>query len=131
MTTAMIEQDGPYFCGGDLAIVTASGTRTTSQAVLCRCGGSANKPYCDGAHNRLRFTDAGTLPASAPPGRAGPGRVTITAQPGRSFKVEGPLTLASADGRTTTGDPMFLCRCGGSANKPFCDGTHRRNGFTG
>lgn len=28
-------------------------------------------------------------------------------------------------------DPIFLCRCGGSANKPFCDGTHKRNGFQG
>lgn len=25
---------------------------------------------------------------------------------------------------------VALCRCGGSANKPFCDGTHSRNGFT-
>jgi len=28
-------------------------------------------------------------------------------------------------------DPIFLCRCGGSANKPFCDGTHKSNGFQG
>ena len=26
---------------------------------------------------------------------------------------------------------VFLCRCGGSSNKPYCDGTHRKNGFQG
>jgi CDGSH-type Zn-finger protein len=36
----------------------------------------------------------------------------------------------------SNGDPIevgakvALCRCGGSSNKPFCDGTHTRNGFT-
>jgi CDGSH-type Zn-finger protein len=28
-----------------------------------------------------------------------------------------------------TRDPIFLCRCGGSKNKPFCDGSHRRVGL--
>jgi CDGSH-type Zn-finger protein len=26
--------------------------------------------------------------------------------------------------------PVYLCRCGGSSNKPYCDGTHKRNGFS-
>ena len=29
-----------------------------------------------------------------------------------------------------TSRAVFLCRCGGSKNKPFCDGTHRSNGFS-
>jgi CDGSH-type Zn-finger protein len=29
------------------------------------------------------------------------------------------------------GDKYALCRCGASANKPFCDGTHAANGFDG
>lgn len=28
-----------------------------------------------------------------------------------------------------TQQEMYLCRCGGSSNKPYCDGTHRKNGF--
>jgi CDGSH-type Zn-finger protein len=33
--------------------------------------------------------------------------------------------------RLESGVGFALCRCGGFANKPFCDGTHARNGFDG
>ena len=42
--------------------------------------------------------------------------------------------MVDADGNKydLTGKPVFsLCRCGGSVNKPFCDGTHSRIGFQG
>ena len=46
------------------------------------------------------------------------------------LQVSGEFILKSADGELIeTKDVIFLCRCGGSANKPFCDGSHRRVGL--
>ncbi len=67
---------------------------------------------------------------SAPP----PSGVTITVRAG-AYKVSGGVilidgltgeTIAGADG-----EDVFLCRCGGSSRKPFCDGTHKKIGFDG
>jgi CDGSH-type Zn-finger protein len=61
-------------------------------------------------------------------------RVTITARHNGPYLVEGPVRLIDADGNEydLTGKERFsLCRCGGSTNKPFCDGTHSRVGFQG
>ena len=45
--------------------------------------------------------------------------------------IEGPVTLVDSDGKAyQVQETIHLCRCGGSSNKPFCDGTHRREGFT-
>ena len=42
-------------------------------------------------------------------------------------KIEGFYGAATHE----TGASVRFCRCGGSKNKPFCDGTHRTNGFSG
>ena len=62
-------------------------------------------------------------------------QVKITIRKNGPYRVEAPegtLELVDADGQRSdlTGKPAFsLCRCGGSVNKPFCDGTHTRIGF--
>ena len=48
------------------------------------------------------------------------------------YKVTGPVKLVDADGNAwmLEGDtPVALCRCGHSKSKPFCDRSHRDEGF--
>lgn len=47
------------------------------------------------------------------------------------YLVEGVIKITTADGETKEFVNPHLCRCGGSSNKPFCDGTHRKIGFKG
>lgn len=57
---------------------------------------------------------------------------TVTVQAGGPLQVEGQIRILAADGSLIKEcEQAFLCRCGQSANKPFCDGTHRKVGFTG
>ncbi len=60
--------------------------------------------------------------------------VTITVSENGSYKVEGDVALLDHEGNpieTREGKPFYLCRCGGSTRKPFCDGTHSKIGFLG
>ncbi len=59
-------------------------------------------------------------------------RTRITVAPGGPYIVEGVSGLTGADGQPVPPQPrMALCRCGQSANKPFCDGAHSAHEFTG
>lgn len=58
-------------------------------------------------------------------------RPTIDCKPNGPYLVKNLENLTGPDGgRLDTKPVTALCRCGGSANKPFCDGTHRTNGFS-
>ena len=126
---AVIREAGPYAIHAPLLI---NGAPSGFRATLCRCGASKNKPYCDGSHHEVGFTATGE-PASAPKIDMPPvrdGALALDPQPDGPLKVSGNLEITSGTGRvvarvTTT----WLCRCGGSANKPYCDGTHARIGF--
>jgi CDGSH-type Zn-finger protein len=46
------------------------------------------------------------------------------------IEVSGKFTITGPDGRHVQSDsPIYLCRCGGSGTKPFCDETHISRGF--
>ena len=45
------------------------------------------------------------------------------------LKVEGELKFIMPDGEEKVQNNAYLCRCGGSGKKPFCDGTHKKIGF--
>ena len=57
-TTVDPRPNGPLFVRGRLRIVNAAGdvVREDTRTALCRCGASANKPFCDGSHRRIGFT---------------------------------------------------------------------------
>lgn len=57
-------------------------------------------------------------------------KVIIKINDNGSIRVSGDVELIDAEGNRFETKPAFsLCRCGASANKPFCDGTHKSIGF--
>ena len=58
--------------------------------------------------------------------------VTINVRDNGPLLVQGAISVVDADGNTFPTNPdkaIALCRCGTSANKPFCDGSHKTCGF--
>jgi CDGSH-type Zn-finger protein len=57
---------------------------------------------------------------------------TIKVIPNGPYRVFGPTKVVDSEGTERVieeGRAVSLCRCGASANKPYCDGTHGRIGF--
>jgi CDGSH-type Zn-finger protein len=119
---------------GPLAVhapVRIDGREVGFRVTLCRCGTSKRKPFCDGSHAAAQFVATGEPPTqeSAPLAqRDGP--LEVVAKPDGPLRLIGALEIVSGTGRTVDRcTEAFLCRCGASSRKPYCDGTHKRIGF--
>jgi uncharacterized Fe-S cluster protein YjdI/CDGSH-type Zn-finger protein len=76
-TTVVPLPRGPLAVRGDLRILDSDGGAflVGPRATLCRCGASANQPFCDLSHRRVRFTDSPRAPRddAESPADVGPG----------------------------------------------------------
>ena len=103
-----------------------------TRAALCRCGGSANKPFCDNTHRRIGFVAPATVtePQTTFTELPDDGRLCIETETNGPLHLTGNFTVLNDEGETVyQGTDETFCRCGGSAHKPFCDGTHAKIGF--
>jgi len=195
-------KDGPYVVNGHVKFANQKGPiEAKDKMALCRCGKSADKPYCDGTHSKIGFSSAklegrvedkrddyvgkhitihdnrgicahagrctdGLAAAfhlneepwihpdaasvdeiiktiqQCPSGalsytidgvehRDRPGEPAIFIAPNGPYVVTGGPELANTVRCEGASKEHFtLCRCGGSRNKPFCDGTHWHIKFT-
>jgi CDGSH-type Zn-finger protein len=123
-----IRENGPYAFRASLNIDEQA---PMYRATLCRCGKSKNKPFCDNTHREIEFEANGepkTVPSEPLDVRGG--ELHVVPVKDGPLKVRGPLEICSGTGRTVSRTQYVkLCRCGGSANKPFCDDTHLRIKF--
>jgi CDGSH-type Zn-finger protein len=196
-------ENGPYIVKGLENLSNSKGEKLEAkpQMALCRCGGSANKPYCDGTHAKNGFASERLSDGSkdkrdnyvgteitihdnrgicAHAGRCTDGlpkvfrlkeepwihpnnakaeeiiatvrqcpsgalsysidgkehrdqdrESTVTVSKNGPYLVSGgPDLVGEARGEGASAEHFALCRCGGSKNKPFCDGTHWHIKFT-
>ncbi|NOR73352.1 MAG: iron-binding protein [Mariprofundaceae bacterium] len=130
VNTLHIRENGPYALKADIHMDGEKEPQT--RLTLCRCGASKNRPYCDGSHSDIGFTATGEPPlqdSGILEKRDGP--VTVSAIRDGPLKVEGNLEICTGTGHTINRTQQtFLCRCGASNNKPYCDGSHLQAGFT-
>jgi len=133
--TITVTADGPHYVRGDVELETADGEALLSdtRAALCRCGASENKPLCDNSHLDVGFDAPGTVAdnSAGTEGAEDGGRLSVVPTPDGPLHVSGEFAIrGDDDGSVFRGTDVWLCRCGHSGNKPFCDGTHARIGFS-
>ena len=129
VNTVRVRENGPLAIEAELLIGGVA--QTSPRATLCRCGQSQNKPFCDGSHSAAGFAASGEPLTQAFDALAvRNGLVDVQARPNGPLRIVGNLEMVSGTGRTCNKvTETYLCRCGQSKNKPYCDGSHKAAGF--
>jgi CDGSH-type Zn-finger protein/uncharacterized Fe-S cluster protein YjdI len=127
-----VRENGPLAVLAEMHIAGHDGAGAAAfRATLCRCGASSNKPFCDGSHTAAGFQASGepaTRESQPLAARAGPLQIVPTRN--GPLEVKGNLEVCAGTGRTVDRTTAtWLCRCGHSNDKPFCDGSHNGAGF--
>ncbi len=127
-------RNGPLYLRGDFTIVNGTGELVIqdTRASLCRCGASSNKPFCDNSHRKNGFEALSTI---AEPqtnfSTLDGGELWIETTTNGPLHITGNFTVLNSKGEPIyQGTDETFCRCGSSGNKPFCDDTHEKIGFS-
>lgn len=127
----LVSNGGPLQITGNITLVHEDGrVQYANHLSLCRCGHSRSKPVCDGQHVGMEFIDSGKISeASETTTSSLPNRITISCTKDGPITFLGRIRLHNNYGQECVKVQGSLCRCGQSARKPFCDGSHSRVGF--
>ena len=130
-----VRENGPLIIKGEVVVIDADGSTLLddTEAYLCRCGHSKNKPFCDGEHKRNAFSDNAQFVdekgEALDPGDAiqeNSKKLVVTVRENAMLIAKGPMTIQNEAGSSITiRNKAALCRCGLSKNKPFCDASHK------
>lgn len=142
-------KDGPYLAEGFTKLNGSQGERLPIDPYvhLCRCTDNLPKVFLQGKEpwidpngadpkkiaRVIRMCPSGALSYEwgGEYFNAWGGERQITFVKNATLEVRGEVELNDEEGNVPqTCDHYALCRCGGSKNKPFCDGTHWYNGFS-
>lgn len=128
---ALISRAGPINLTGNITLVKEDGSVTYANHLsLCRCGASNSKPICDERHVEVEFLNSGRIQeASDTQHSERPSKITLSIIKDGPITFKGRLRMHNNLGQECVKQRGSLCRCGYSANKPFCDGSHEKNEF--
>ena len=127
----LVSNGGPLQITGNITLVHEDGkVQYANHLSLCRCGHSRSKPVCDDQHVDMEFLHSGKIfEVSEITASSRPSKINISCIKDGPITFRGRIRMHNQFGQECVKMRGSLCRCGQSASKPFCDGSHSRVGF--